>query len=48
MEIRFVPEMIAQAIMPQLWFRKEKDMTPYLIALALAGLVVIAVWEGLS
>jgi hypothetical protein len=28
--------------------QREAVMTAYLIALALAGLVVIAVWEGLS
>jgi len=48
MEIRFAPEMIAEAIMPHISFvaRREAGMTVYLIALALAGLVTIAVWEG--
>jgi hypothetical protein len=35
--------------MPHIWFRSsEARMTAYLISLALAGLVAIAVWEGFS
>jgi hypothetical protein len=45
----FAPEMIAQeAIMPQWFIHREASMTAYLISLALAGLVAIAVWEGLA
>jgi hypothetical protein len=42
--------MIAQAIMPQIYSypRKEAGMTAYLISLALTGLVIIVLWEGLS
>jgi hypothetical protein len=42
--------MIARkAIMPHLGSsQQETHMTVYLISLALAGLVAIAVWEGLS
>jgi hypothetical protein len=28
--------------------REEADMTAYLISLALAGLIAIAIWEGFS
>ena len=38
-------------IMPHISFipaRREAGMTAYLISLALAGLVAIAVWDGLS
>jgi MFS superfamily sulfate permease-like transporter len=59
MEIGFAPEMIAPtAIMPHIFLRviaprndgsgEEAGMTAYLISLALAGLVVIVLWEGLS
>jgi hypothetical protein len=46
----FAPEMIAQeAIMPYMVHpQREASMTAYLISLALAGLVAIAVWEGLA
>ncbi len=38
-----------EAIMPHMVHqRREASMTAYLILLALAGLVAIAVWEGLS
>ena len=48
--IGFAPEMIAQeAIMPHMVHRqREASMTAYLISLALAGLVTIALWEGLA
>ncbi len=48
--IGFAPEMIAQeAIMPHMVHpQREASMTAYLISLALAGLVAIAVWEGLA
>lgn len=48
MEIRFVPQMIAEATMPHILFipKGEAGMTACLIVLALAGLVAIAVWEG--
>jgi hypothetical protein len=49
--IGFAPEMIAQeAIMPHMVHpQKERpSMTAYLISLALAGLVAIALWEGLA
>jgi hypothetical protein len=37
------------AIMPHIsFFPGEKPMTAYLISLALAGLVAIALWETLS
>lgn len=47
---RAAPEMIAQeAIMPHMVHpQREASMTAYLISLALAGLVAIAVWEGLA
>ena len=40
--------MIVEAIMPHILFilGREAGMTAYLIVLALAGLVAIAVWEG--
>jgi hypothetical protein len=34
--------------MPQIYLQREPPMTAYLISLALAGLVVIVLWEGLS
>jgi hypothetical protein len=42
--------MIASAIMPHIFFhpRHEVSMTAYLISLAVAGLIAIAVWEGFS
>jgi len=48
--IGFAPETIAPtAICRALYSRKrEQCMTAYLISLALAGLVAIAVWDGLS
>lgn len=48
--IGFAPEMIASAIMPHILFtrKQETSMTAYLISLALAGLVVLAVWEEFS
>ena len=49
--IGFAPEMFARsAIMPHICFttRLRAVMTAYLIALALAGLMVIAVWEGFT
>jgi hypothetical protein len=48
--IGFASEMIAQeAIKPHMVHtRREASMTAYLISLALAGLVAIAVWEGLA
>ncbi len=48
--IGFAPEMIAQeAITPHMvHIRREASMTAYLISLALAGLVAIAVWEGFA
>ena len=46
----FAPEMIAKkTIMPHMAHpQREASMTAYLISLALAGLVAIAVWEGLA
>ena len=46
----FAPGMIAQeAIMPHMVHpQRGAGMTAYLISLALAGLVAIAVWEGLA
>ena len=40
--------MIVEAIMPHIYFIPSRmaDMTASLIALALAGLVAIAVWEA--
>jgi hypothetical protein len=49
-EIGFAPEMTA-SIRSCRTFDSDQarpDMTAYLISLALAGLVAIAVWEGLS
>ncbi len=48
--IGFAPEMIAPfAIMPHLQFPGlGKRMAVYLISLALAGLVALALWDGLS
>jgi hypothetical protein len=48
--IGFAPEMIAQAIMPHILFipDEEAGMTAYLISLALTGLILIVLWEGLS
>ncbi len=48
--IGFAPEMIAPfAIMPHLQFPGlGKCMAVYLISLALAGLVALALWDGLS
>jgi hypothetical protein len=48
--IGFAPEMaVSSGHAAQLNSRRKRsDMTAYLIALALAGLVAIAVWEGFS
>jgi hypothetical protein len=47
--IGFAPEMIARkAIMPHIHTSSEASMTVYLISLSLAGLVAIAVWDGLA
>ena len=50
MEIRFAPEMIASSNHAARLFHTEleADMTAFLIALALVGLVAIAVWEVLE
>jgi hypothetical protein len=46
---RFAPEMIAPtAIMPRTYLRRGLRMTAYLISVALAGLLAIVIWEGLS
>jgi hypothetical protein len=38
-----------KTVMPHIDFNRERqDMTAYLISLALAGLIAIAVWEGFS
>src|SRR5450631_775095 len=37
-----------KAIEPYMFIHGEASMTAYLISLALAGLVAIAVWEGLA
>lgn len=49
-EIGFAPEMIASGdhAAHLIHSREEAGMTAYLISLALAGLVAIAVWEGFS
>jgi hypothetical protein len=48
--IRFAPQMICActAIMPHILFAGQKQMTAYLISLALIGLVVVAVSEEFS
>jgi hypothetical protein len=48
--IGFAPEMIASAIMPHILIHvgETTSMTAYLISLALAGLIALAVWDGFS
>jgi hypothetical protein len=47
--IGFAPEMIASDHAAYSFhMRQEASMTAYLISLALAGLIAIAVWEGFS
>jgi hypothetical protein len=48
--IGFAPEMIASAIMPHIFIHvgEKISMTAYLISLALAGLIALAVWEEFS
>jgi hypothetical protein len=48
--MQIAPEMIARDdhAAHHTDFRRETIMTAYLISLALAGLVAIAVWEGFS
>jgi hypothetical protein len=50
MEIRFAPEMVAWSDHAAYLFHtaQEAEMTAFLIALALAGLVAIAAWEALQ
>jgi hypothetical protein len=50
MEIGFAPEMTVRIRSCRIFDfdQARPGMTAYLISLALAGLVAIAVWEGLS
>jgi len=48
--IGFAPETIAPTAICRAFYsrKREQRMTAYLISLALAGLIALAVWEGPS